>query len=224
MWWKDPNWWVQAVAAIATFIVAFVALFGDVLKRRMFPPKLALSLKSECGELTNLTLHDPFKDEISKAEGRYFHVSVVNSGFSIATNTGVYITSIMLRGAGGAWHQKWNGDALLAWRNGGLYPVLRDVGSTTIDADFFYLVENKWLELCVVEAARSNNIPTDSEPFRPGRWRKKIEMIITVQAKSTESMSEPYMFEVAWDGIWEEGDKEILRHIKIKHIQSINDH
>ena len=30
MWWKDPNWLVQAAVAIATFSVAFVALFGDV--------------------------------------------------------------------------------------------------------------------------------------------------------------------------------------------------
>ena len=191
MWWKDPNWWVQVAVAIATFTVAFIALFGDSLKRRFFPPKLTLQLKSESGELTNLSLHDPVNDRISMAKGRYFHLSVVNHGFSIATNTGVYITSIMLRGAGGDWHQQWNGDALLAWRNGALYPVLREVGSTRIDADFFYLVENKWLELCVVEGARSNNIPRDSEPFRPGRWRNQIEMIVTVQAKSTESMSLP---------------------------------
>ena len=220
MWWKDPNWWVQAAVAIATFTVAFVALYGDFLKRLLFPPKLKLQLKSESGELTNLSLHDPVNDKTSMAKGRHFHLSVLNKGYSIATNTGVYITSIMLRGAGGNWHQKWNGDALLAWRNGALYPVLREVGSTTIDADFFQLVENGWLELCVLEGARSINIPTDSEPFRPGRWRKKIEMIVTVQAKSTEATSLPYMYKVAWDGNWEEGDTEILRHIDIKQIQN----
>lgn len=221
MWWKDPNWLVQAAVAIATFLVAVIAVYGDALKRRLLPPKLSLGLKSESGELTNLSLHDPINDRVSKAMGRYFHLSVVNQGFSIATNTGVYLTSIMLRGAGGDWHQKWNGDALLSWRNGALYPVLREIGSTPIDADFCYLVENKWLELCVVEAARSNNIPTDSEPFRPGRWRKQIEMIVTVQAKSTESMSKPYTFKVAWDGSWEEGDKEILRHLKIQETQDV---
>jgi hypothetical protein len=189
MWWKDPNWWVQAAVAIATFFVAVIALYGDYLKKRFFPPKLSLKLKSESGELTNLSLHDPVNDKVSMAKGRYFHLSVVNNGISIATNTGVYLTSIMLRGAGGDWHQKWNGDALLSWRNGALYPVLREIGSTAIDADFCYLVEDKWLELCVVEGARSNNIPTDLEPFRPGRWRNKIEMIVTVQTKSTESMS-----------------------------------
>ncbi len=216
MWWRDPTWWVQAAVAISTFLVALIALFGDVLKGRLFPPKLTLRLKTESGELTTLSLHDPVTEKISKAMGRYFHLAVANGGWSIATNTGVYVTSIMLRGVGGDWHQKWNGDALLGWRNGALYPVLREVGPTPIDADFYYLVEDKWIELCVVEGARSNNIPTDSEPFRPGRWRKQIEMIVTVQAKSTEAMSPPYMFKVAWDGNWEEGDVEILRHIKIE--------
>jgi len=42
MWWKDPHWWVQAAVAIATFFVAFIALYGDFLKKRFFPPKLSL--------------------------------------------------------------------------------------------------------------------------------------------------------------------------------------
>jgi len=222
MWYEDPNWWVQAAVAFATFLVAFIALFGDQLKRRYFPPVLTLELKSKPGEPIELSLHDPINDTVKKAKGRYFHLSVANNGWSIATNAGIYLTSIMLRGVGGDWHQTWNGDAPLSWRNGALYPLLREIGATAIDADFFYLVENKWLEACVVDGARSNNIPTDSEPFRPGRWRKKIEMIVTVQAKSTESASSPYMYYVAWDGKWEEGDSEILRHIKIDHVQDTN--
>jgi hypothetical protein len=31
------------------------------------------------------------------------------------------------------------------------------------------------------------------------------------------------LFKLAWDGSWEEGDAEILRHIKIKNIENIND-
>ena len=67
------------------------------------------------------------------------------------------------------------------------------------DADFLQLIENGWLELCILEGARSTNIPTDSEPFRPGRWRRQIEMIVTVQAKSTEATSLPHMYKVKGD-------------------------
>jgi len=222
MWLSDPNWWVQAIVAIGTLLVAFIALFGDVIKRQLFPPNLSLKLKSDSGESINLSLKDPKTKSVNEAKARYYHLLVNNKGKTTATNTGVYMTSILLRGAGGDWHQKWNGDAPLSWRNGALYPLLREVGATEIDADFFYLVEDKWLEVCVVDGARVNNIPTDSEPFRPGRWRNKVEMIVTVQAKSTESKSAPYMFYVDWDADWEIGDKEILHHLKIKHITDIN--
>jgi hypothetical protein len=73
MWYKDPNWWVQVAVAMGTFLVAFVALFCDFLKRRLFPPKLRLELKSNSGELTNLTLRDPVNDKITMVKGRYFH-------------------------------------------------------------------------------------------------------------------------------------------------------
>ncbi len=118
MWWKDANWWVQAAVAISTFLVALIALFGDFFKKRLFPPKLTMELKSKSGEFIPLKLHDPGIDKTTDANARYYHLSVENKGHSIATNTGVYLTSIMLRGAGGDWHQKWNGEALLSWRNG----------------------------------------------------------------------------------------------------------
>ena len=48
-------------------------------------------------------------------------------------------------------------------------------------------------------------------------------MIVTVQTKSAESMSESYLFKISWDGGWEEGDKEILCQLKIQRIDSVNE-
>ncbi len=200
--------------------MAWAAIAGQQFKRRFFPPVLSLELKSESGELIDVHLRDPQTDAIGVEKARYYHLTVQNSGTSIATNTGVYLTKIMLRGAGSVWHQAWSGDAPLSWRNGEHFPLLREIGASSLDADLFSLVRFKWLELRV--AIRPNNLPCDSVPGFPGRWRNSIEMVITVQVKSTEIQSAPNLFHVDWDGGWEDGDAEILQSLRIKYIENID--
>lgn len=218
-WLADPYWWVDAIVALGTLLAVVVALFAEPLKRWLCSPKFEIKLKSESGELTPVTLKDTHTGQIRSEQGRYYHLSVRNSGCSTAKNTAAYLTHLMLRGAGGVWYQAWRGEAPLSWRHGELYPLLREIGSTPVDADIFALVRNKWLDLCVV--MRPNALPTDTDS--PGRWREAIEMVVTVQIKATDARSEQKLFHVVWDGGWQDGDAEIVRHFQIRPINHISE-
>ena len=218
-WSADPYWWVDAIVALGTLLAVVVALFAEPLKRWLCSPKFEIWLKSENGELTPVKLKDPVTNQSRSEQGRYYHLSVKNSGCSTAKNTAAYLTHLMLRGAGDTWYQAWSGEAPLSWRHGELYPLLREIGSTPLDADLFALVRNKWLDLRVV--IRPNALPTDCDA--PGRWREKIEMVVTVQIKATDAQSEQKLFHVEWDGGWQDGDAEIVRHFRIKPINNVSE-
>lgn len=214
-WWEIPDWWV----AIGTMLAVLVALFGDRWKRWLFPPRFSIALKSPSGEPTPVTLTAP-DGTTSVQKGRYYHLEVGNKG-TIATNAAVYLISIMLPSAGGGWHQNWRGEVPFTWRHAELHGAFRSIGLTPVDADVVSLVKDKWVELCVL--IRPNALPYSGTPSFPGRWRGEMKMVITVQVKASEGQSNPQLFLVAWDGLWEDGDEEIKRHLRIVPIRSVAD-
>lgn len=215
-WWANPDWWV----AIGTLGAVLIALFGDRWKRWLFPPRFKISLKSQAGAPTPVTLTAP-DGTVRTEKGRYYHVRVANTG-TVATNAAVFLTSVMLPSAGGGWHQAWSGEVPLTWSHPELYGVFRSIGVTPVDADLLSLIKDKWVELCVL--IRPNALPHDSiPPIHPGRWRDTMQIVVTVQVKATEGQSEPRLFHIAWDKSWEDGDEEIKRHLCIKPIETLAD-
>ena len=63
-WW---SWWVQVAIAVVTISAVVVALFGQALRARFFPPRLALALVHPEGELTRFG---------NGHQVRYYHVRV----------------------------------------------------------------------------------------------------------------------------------------------------
>lgn len=218
-WLLDPHWWVDAVVAFGTLLAVVVALFAEPLKRWLCSPKFEIQLKSKSGELTPVTIKAPVTGKTRSEQGRYYHLSVRNSGCSTAKNTAVYLTHLLLRDAGDTWYQAWSGETPLSWRHGELYPLLREIGSTPVDADLFALVRDKWLDLRVV--VRPFALPTDTDS--PGRWKEKVEMVVSVQIKAIDAQSEQKLFHVVWDGCWQDGDTEIVRHFQIRPINNISE-
>lgn len=219
-WYLDPYWWVSATAATATTLAVLVALFGDIARRKWFPPILKLDLLKPCGELTIALLQLPNTIEPPRPEkARYYHLLVSNKrGWSPANHAIVYVTRVDIPGAGGEYHTVWTGEAPLPWRHGQLYSLQRPVGVADLHCDLICLVRDKWLELPLV--IRPNRLPTDCG--EPGRWRKAVAMIVYVQVKALEAQSPVVGFTVAWDGGWEDGDIEIERHLRIESFQAVS--
>lgn len=198
-WW---NWWVNFAVAAGTLLLAAVAMFGEKLRARFFPPLLGLKIWSKEGEKTQLI------DQTGKFldDTRYYYVVVSNQRrWSPATQTQVFITRLEVPGPSGDLQVKWFGDIPVRWRNQESVPLLRTIGPNT-DCDFCR-VERKGL-LVLMPLVPANNFPAV--------WKGESNFVVTLQARSDIADSQIFRVRVAWDGEWDDGVEEMKQHFDIK--------
>lgn len=132
-WW---NWWVNVAIAIGTIATVVVALFGQALRLKLFPPRLKLLLANPEGERTPvlITWRDEKGEPRERTESaRYYHVRVVNERrLSPATNVQVFLIGMEERGPDGQLQVTWTGDVPMRWRHQEVFPPVRTVGSRQI--------------------------------------------------------------------------------------------
>src|SRR5271165_347135 len=89
-WW---NWAVNLAMAIATFGAVLVALFGERLWWRCFPPSLRMRVLDRYGERTIAVTQIPSGAQINE-DVRFFHLRVWNQRrrWSPANQAQVYLT------------------------------------------------------------------------------------------------------------------------------------
>lgn len=183
-------------------LLAEIALFGDKLRARFFPPQLELTIRSMEGEKTTLTnLDGQFLDDT-----RYYYILVSNSRrWSPAENTQVFLTRLEEPGPRGDLQVRWFGDTQLRWRNQEIVPLLRTIGP---DADCdFCRVEKKGI-LMPIPLVAANNLPT--------RWSGGCDFVVTLEARSNFADSKPLRVRAAWNGRWNDGVEEMKQNIQIK--------
>lgn len=199
-WW---NWWVNFGVAFGTLFLAFVALFGDKVRARFFPPKLVLTIKSNEGEMTQLT------DAQGRVvdDTRYYYVLVSNQRrWSPAEETQVFLTRLETPGPSEDLQILWFGEIPIRWRNQEFVPPLRTVGPN-IDCDFCR-VEKNGKRLALLPLVPANNLPTI--------WQGPCTFVATLQARSSVRDSEMLRVMVAWDGGWKDGVEEMKKHLVVR--------
>jgi len=198
-WW---NWWVNFAVAAGTLLLAAIALFGDKLRARFFPPRLELRIRAPEGEKTPLTdQNGKFLDD-----ARYYYILVSNSRrWSPAEQTQVFLTRIEVPGPSDDLQVKWFGDIPVRWRNQEFVPLLRTVGPN-IDCDFCR-VEKKGI-LVLMPLVPANNFPVV--------WKGSCKFVVTLEARSDVADSQMFRVLVTWDGQWDDGVEEMKQHLQIK--------
>ncbi len=207
-WW---NWGVQFAVAFGTLAVVFVALFGDWLRSRLFKPRLQLSLVSTAGEFTNVRIvregeHET-RDETAGA--RYYHIRVKNeSKWPNASEVQVLLIRVEAPGPDGALQLLWSGDMPINWKFPQLHPLARTIGPDA-DCDLCSVVEDYWLELHPVIVP--GNLKT--------KYREPVTLVVTLQARYSEGVSDLFRFQIAWDGKWDAGEVEMKKHLAVKELK-----
>lgn len=201
-WW---NWAVNLAVAVGTLAAAFVALFGDWIKARLFRPRLLVKLANKEGELTTAVLLSP-NGETREEKARVYHLRVTNSArWPTATQVQVHIIRLEEPGPDGELLLKWAGDVPLRWKLQEIHPISRTVGPPA-DCDLCSVIRGKWLELHPLIVP--NNLPA--------RRLEKADLVVSVQARSNEGESNIRRFRISWDGRWEDGEMEMIHHLVIK--------
>jgi hypothetical protein len=219
--WSDPKLWVSIASTVITLCAILVALFNKELRAYWRAPKLEIALAHAKGVLqTDSRIVAPAAlnadTEIEFWGVRFYPLRVSNPRRRTDAVSGVAVSiqHIEERGADGGYHTKWTGDAPLRWRNrtDQRKPEFRVVG-TAADADFCSVTEKGvlWFYFPKSESDAPRFFLRDGAPF---------DFRVTVQARGNEVDSEPQKYRVFWDGNWNAGETEMLKHFHVTPVRS----
>jgi len=198
--------WYLVINALVAFgtIGAVVVAVGQALRVKFWPPKLKVSLLNTVGEKVPY-FTDPHNQQLHDA--RYYHLAVRNERrWSPATGVSLYLTRIDEPGPDGNPQTKWSGDIPIRCRHQELYPLTREIGSP-IHYDL----------CCISKDPRALSLMPILVPTNlPLKRTTACTFIALFQARSAQSDSDVAPVQIAWDGKWEDGDREMQDHLKIK--------
>jgi hypothetical protein len=167
-WW---NWAVYAVTAVATTLVAVLAIWGEKIRHWFFQPSLRLSLVNPQGELTTIQVggRNPETGEIrsQSEQARLYHVRVSNPRRRWLPINGVMVHLLQVHelGPDDTFQGKWIGDVPLRFRHFEVMPAQRTIGSEA-DADLCMIFRDRFQLLLLV-------YPNNLDPRRSKAMRSK---------------------------------------------------
>jgi hypothetical protein len=95
----------------------------------------------------------------------------------------------------------------MQWRHHEVAPLTRTIGHDA-DCDLCCVGKEKWLSLEPLIVPLNLNV----------RRQERCRIVASFQAESTQADSPILGIEVFWDGDWEDGDVEMQRHLRMRHL------
>ena len=200
-WW---NWLVQSAIAVGTIGAVLIALFGV---RR---PKLVIERRNRSG-----VTRDAYGagQPPHKTVSRWYHVQVRNlrRTYAPARETQLYLISVEVPNAVGAYVQQWAGAIPLKIRDRGVVLV-----GSTIGPPIEYDLCSVYRETAVGGPRFFQLHPVIEPPNVTVNTDQPYKARLTLQARSIETDSEPFRVEIVWDGQWaDDSDQMATNHLII---------
>ncbi|MFN3746351.1 MAG: hypothetical protein ACK4TL_16740 [Hyphomicrobiaceae bacterium] len=199
---------IQIAIAVGTVGAVIVALFGDRLRSR---PHLIVQLRDAKGYRIDRSFVR-FPDEYV-SPSLWFHLKVSNArrSYTTAHETQLYLLSVQVPDAAGAFVPEWSGAIPLQVRDRAAVLSGATLGPD-IEFDLFSVTKNAemngapFLELHPV--IRPNNLKAATHgPYKS---------LLTFQARSIEADSEPLNVSIVWDGEWSDDPERMARHLVVE--------
>ena len=207
-WW---TWWVRLAGTVCTLLAVVVALFGEKLRARWFPPILKLKILRREGEKAPITRLNQQGVAEHVDDSRYYHLQVWNKWrWPLAEQVQVCLIRIDEPGPSGNLQVVWTGNVPLRWRHQEFVPLLQTVGSAK-DCDFCAVLKKDGA-LLLMPLLVPNNLNA--------RRQGKCSFVAWVQARSNQADSKVLRVQVSWDGLWEDGDTEMQRHLVVEELNA----
>ncbi len=192
---------IRFLGSLVTVLAVIVAIWGERLRQLWTKPKLKISLADPQGSFTT---------RADKKKARYYSLDVRNDRRSSpAKNVRVLLTEIIKQGPDGNWRPiVFSGPVHVTWKWPNITPAYTTIGPDEM-ATFGFVVEDaKWFALQLYWCP--NNLEPAFPPNEPIRLKFK--------AVSDSEESNTLTVQVAWDGMWSEGSKEMQQHLIVKEI------
>ena len=195
---------VNTLVALGTLGAVFVALYGESIKAKRFPPIFGFSIVKAAGEFSPIT--DNAGRHVN--DGRYFHVKVTNGrAWPTATHSQLRLIHVETPGPDGQLQIIWDGDIPIRRRNQEFYPTETEIGSP-VDYDLCSIVNGTPPTLSLMPIIPANSLPIT----RTG----ESHFVCAFQLKCSQRDSKIVRIQFDWDGTWHAGDAEIQKHFQVK--------
>ncbi len=193
----------QCLTAIATIMVCVLAIWGDRIKAKFFPPIL------------DLVLPDIALDRIACNPPRYYvHLRVHNAGKVAGRSCRVILRDIQKRVAGGSDFVREPVPIPLqfTWSPSEIPPLQRDIPSRadeTIDLGFVAKQDQKGFcpQFYVTPAGHDYNVPAQGT----------ARYFVNVVADNCDARLSR-VFEVSWDGQWDDNPDAMRKHLVVSDV------
>ena len=198
----DCNLFIQLLTSIGTIAVAVIAIWGDLIKIKLTPPKLKIIALNTRGELTNFS---------NGKRVIFYHLKVINSRpWTIAKNCKVLLKAISKELPSGQFqNQPLNTNPSFKWTPAEITPQAINLAKEQA-FDFGILQENNQGFLPVL-----NFTPNNFEGFVKANQKIRFSL----QPSADNYISEKYqVFEVAWNGNWSDNMDTMKQNITIREI------
>lgn len=194
---------IVGISAVASFLVVTVAIWGERIRQFWVKPKLQMKLDDPIGILNKTS---------DGKKGRYYLLRVSNNRKSSpAKNVRVLLTRVFKRGPDDTWIEKvFSGSTQVTWRWPLQMPLYLTIGPDELSTFGFLMEDSDKFSLQLYSIP--NNLNHLISPNDPTRFEFK--------AVSDTAESNTLVVEVAWDGKWVEGGKEMQNHLIVKEIRS----
>jgi hypothetical protein len=213
LWQFWTDWTVKALAALATFLAVFVALFGSWLRYVIAPPQLTIAIADTRGYTTELAALKEVRtdNKVSKEQyetkGLWYHVRVENrTRWNPVTELHIFLLSIETPDAAGDFRPVWIGHAALGWRHNA-NPQGKKIGYAA-ECDLCHVLKEP-LQLWL-----SPIIPADIPLF----YSRECRIRLTLQARGMEADSNLLRVEISWNGKWSDDQVEMMRHLVVRAV------
>ena len=198
---EDISLVIQLAIAIGTIAVACIAIWGDYLRNKLFPPKAKIVLNNPYGTLTSYTDGTPVW---------FYNFKVINQTYFSLKNCHVYLKEIQKKGPDGSYdkiplsvpHQ-------FIWSPANIEPKevlinkdhIFDFGSLSKSSGY-WKPEIYW---------RANNFNGDVKSGEVVRYILEVDSEgMTAEIKQ--------IYEVAWNGKWSDKLEEMKLNLKINEV------
>lgn len=203
----DWNLVIQFFIALGTIVVAILAIWGNLFRSILIPPKLKIVGQNLRGELTQL-VGSNFNSRVV-----YYHLKVVNGRtWSTAKNCKVLLTEVHLRSPNGQFQRvSLNAFPSFRWTPAELTGLTLDISHEQI-FDFGRVIENanRFEPTLSIYPNNFNGFVTANSVVR---------YTLKIVAEGYES-KKTQVFEVAWNGNWSDNMDIMSQNLIIQEINS----
>jgi len=194
---------------LSTLALAVEAVYGEWLRNRFLPARLAITLDSDLGHY------------IERANRYYFHLKIQNAGWTLARNCRVMLNGFSKRRADNRFHPvDMPFPIQLTWSPSEMPPPYRNISRSKPEMfDLGFIAKPDRPGSVPGFVVQAYVMPCSYADLLSVKAGEAARYYMSVEADNSLICSE-LVVEVSWDGVWHDDSHKFRDHLLIRVVQN----